>query len=182
MALSKTLRFAILSRDGFKCRYCGRKPPEVELHVDHVQPKSLGGKDKESNLVAACRDCNGGKSDALVEDAAWLQRLREVSTHSRGLFSAEFYCQNHDCSCREITIRFKDYDSTLVDTIKAKGKARCPACHKHMKMHWALSSEELDKRSESRARESVNLQRYLRDHGNPICCPLSAMIDDSLPA
>lgn len=57
------LRFAILKRDGFACHYCGRKPPEVELHVDHVIPVADGGTDDPANLVAACFDCNAGKSD-----------------------------------------------------------------------------------------------------------------------
>jgi 5-methylcytosine-specific restriction endonuclease McrA len=55
------LRFRILERDGFRCRYCGRGTPEVTLHVDHVQSVADGGTDDESNLVASCRDCNLGK-------------------------------------------------------------------------------------------------------------------------
>src|SRR5262249_12475071 len=31
-----TLRFEVFRRDDFRCTYCGRKPPEVVLHVDHV--------------------------------------------------------------------------------------------------------------------------------------------------
>lgn len=59
-------RFLILQRDGFACRYCGRRPPEVILHVDHVQPWSKGGPDDPSNLVTACRDCNLGKQDLTL--------------------------------------------------------------------------------------------------------------------
>jgi len=60
------LRFLVLERDNFTCKYCGRKAPNVELHVDHIQPKSIGGLDELTNLVAACRDCNFGKSDVLL--------------------------------------------------------------------------------------------------------------------
>jgi 5-methylcytosine-specific restriction endonuclease McrA len=56
----------VLEAHGFACRYCGRKAPEVELHVDHVDPVSRGGSDDESNLVAACVDCNLGKSDRTL--------------------------------------------------------------------------------------------------------------------
>lgn len=62
MAVSKRLRFEILRRDNFTCYYCGLKPPETELKVDHVLPVALGGKDEASNLVAACHDCNSGKT------------------------------------------------------------------------------------------------------------------------
>jgi DNA-directed RNA polymerase subunit RPC12/RpoP len=61
MAVSKSLRFEVLRRDGFKCRYCGLKASETELQVDHVKPVTLGGADEASNLVAACFDCNAGK-------------------------------------------------------------------------------------------------------------------------
>lgn len=64
--LSKALRFEILARDGFKCRYCGRAAPQVALHVDHVLPRSAGGIDKASNLAASCADCNHGKSDRVL--------------------------------------------------------------------------------------------------------------------
>lgn len=43
------------------CVYCGRRPPDVELHVDHVVPVAKGGSNELHNLVAACRDCNLGK-------------------------------------------------------------------------------------------------------------------------
>lgn len=66
MSLSPGLRFAILRRDNFQCRYCGRHAPSEELHVDHVHPRSAGGSDRESNLVTACRVCNLGKGGRFV--------------------------------------------------------------------------------------------------------------------
>lgn len=62
MAVSTRTRFEVLKRDDFTCRYCGRKPPEVKLHVDHIVPVSKGGTDDFVNLVTACQDCNLGKS------------------------------------------------------------------------------------------------------------------------
>jgi hypothetical protein len=61
--LSRRLRFAVLFRDGFTCQYCGRKPPEVSLHVDHRNPFSLGGEHSMENLMTACSECNLGKSN-----------------------------------------------------------------------------------------------------------------------
>ena len=60
------LRFRILMRDNFTCSYCGRKPPEVSLEIDHRYPQSLGGKNMWNNLVTSCRDCNGGKGDMIL--------------------------------------------------------------------------------------------------------------------
>jgi hypothetical protein len=62
VSLSKGGRFRILKRDGFRCVYCGRKPPEIQLHVDHATSRKNGGSDEDENLVAACVDCNLGKS------------------------------------------------------------------------------------------------------------------------
>jgi hypothetical protein len=68
MAVSKRLRFEILRRDNHACRYCGAAAPDVPMTVDHVVPTALGGSDDPSNLVAACKDCNAGKS-ASAPDA-----------------------------------------------------------------------------------------------------------------
>lgn len=61
------LRFAILERDGFRCRYCGVTAEASELRVDHVLPVCRGGQSTYENLVTACFPCNAGKSDSLVE-------------------------------------------------------------------------------------------------------------------
>lgn len=62
MSVSKRLRFEIFRRDNHACRYCGASAPEATLTIDHVVPVTLGGTDDPSNLVAACKDCNSGKS------------------------------------------------------------------------------------------------------------------------
>jgi hypothetical protein len=75
MTVSRRLRFEILRRDGYTCRYCGAQAPEVQLAIDHVVPVTLGGTDDPANLVAACHGCNSGKASIhpdspLVEDVA----------------------------------------------------------------------------------------------------------------
>lgn len=76
MAVSKSLRFQVLRRDNHTCRYCGRSAPEVRITVDHVVPEALGGPDTPENLVAACSDCNSGKS-ATPPDAAQVAEVRD---------------------------------------------------------------------------------------------------------
>jgi len=53
----------ILRRDGYRCAYCGVTAKERRLEVDHIVPVSRGGKSVDDNLVAACWQCNNGKSD-----------------------------------------------------------------------------------------------------------------------
>lgn len=64
MAISKRTRYEVLRRDNHTCRYCGGHAPDVVLTIDHVVPRTLGGSDDPSNLVAACKDCNAGKSSS----------------------------------------------------------------------------------------------------------------------
>lgn len=65
MAVSKRTRFEVLRRDNYTCRYC--RSTDNALTVDHVTPLTLGGTDELTNLVAACRDCNSGKSSTVLE-------------------------------------------------------------------------------------------------------------------
>jgi hypothetical protein len=59
--IGKKMRFEIMKRDGFACIYCGRKPPEVALEIDHVVAIAANGAHHPSNMVTACYDCNAGK-------------------------------------------------------------------------------------------------------------------------
>jgi len=60
--ISKSVRFRILKRDGFRCRYCGKSADNgAVLHIDHKIPRCEGGSGNEDNLVTACADCNHGK-------------------------------------------------------------------------------------------------------------------------
>lgn len=64
--ISKSLRFEILTRDGYRCRYCGSSSETAALHIDHILPRAAGGRDDHENLVTACADCNQGKSDRQI--------------------------------------------------------------------------------------------------------------------
>nr|MBV6631388.1 HNH endonuclease [Oceanococcus sp. HetDA_MAG_MS8] len=76
-AIPKKLRFEVFKRDSFTCQYCGRKAPDVLLHIDHIEPVSKGGTDDLLNLITSCVDCNLGKSDRKLADSAVLDKQRE---------------------------------------------------------------------------------------------------------
>lgn len=74
MAVSKRLRYEILRRDNFTCRYCNRT--DAPLRVDHVVPVALGGTDEPTNLVTSCEPCNSGKT-STVPDSPLVAQVRE---------------------------------------------------------------------------------------------------------
>ena len=50
-------------RDVYTCQYCNTPYTKANLTLDHVLPLSKGGKTSWTNIVAACRPCNGRKAD-----------------------------------------------------------------------------------------------------------------------
>ncbi|GAA2082239.1 hypothetical protein GCM10009840_17940 [Pseudolysinimonas kribbensis] len=65
------LRLACLERDGWVCTYCGKALEGDDATADHVTPREAGGRDEMTNLVAACRTCNGRKSDRELMRVDW---------------------------------------------------------------------------------------------------------------
>lgn len=56
-------RQRILKRDNHSCVYCGNKK---DLTIDHLIPKSKGGKNTWDNLVTCCISCNSKKGDKML--------------------------------------------------------------------------------------------------------------------
>ncbi len=77
----------ILRRDRYTCQYCGRQGGE--LTVDHILPKSRGGRSTWENLVTACRTCNLKKGGRTPEEAG-MRLLRPPRAPRLPLFLADF--------------------------------------------------------------------------------------------
>ena len=60
----------IMARDGNRCQYCGRKLSVAQLSIDHVVPKSRGGKSSWLNVVTACNPCNTRKGGRMPAEAS----------------------------------------------------------------------------------------------------------------
>jgi 5-methylcytosine-specific restriction endonuclease McrA len=60
-------RRSLLLRDSYQCAYC----LEHADTIDHVVPKSRGGRHEWTNVVAACRRHNMQKGDRLLEELGW---------------------------------------------------------------------------------------------------------------
>jgi hypothetical protein len=48
----------IIDRDGTSCVWCGYEPWRRDLTVEHLMPRSRGGRSSAENLTVACRGCN----------------------------------------------------------------------------------------------------------------------------
>lgn len=68
----------VIRRDNNTCQYCSAKLPRSSLTIDHVMPKSRGGKYAWNNLSAACKKCNAKKADRTPSEAG-MKLLSEPS-------------------------------------------------------------------------------------------------------
>lgn len=82
----------ILERDAHTCQYCLYKGENLTL--DHVIPRSRGGKDAWDNLVAACVRCNVNKGNRTPEEASMLLRTSPRRPYSSLHFEIARYIKN----------------------------------------------------------------------------------------
>ncbi|WP_353807194.1 HNH endonuclease [Agromyces sp. SYSU T00194] len=64
-------RRGVLRRDEHRCAYCARSATTI----DHVLPRSRGGRDTWENLVACCLRCNNVKGDHTPAEMGWELRF-----------------------------------------------------------------------------------------------------------
>ncbi len=93
-------RFETFKRDCFTCQYCGRKPPSVTLHLDHIVPVSRGGTNERSNLITSCQECNAGKSDVPLGQVPdpihktlqdQVERMEQVKEYNKWISNVKKY-------------------------------------------------------------------------------------------
>lgn len=85
-------RKGVLVRDGYQCIYCSAEPGTIQrgkvltrsdFTIDHIVPRSRGGKDNWTNTACACANCNHRKGDQLPHEAGmkllWEPRMPRTS-------------------------------------------------------------------------------------------------------
>ncbi|MDM4763726.1 HNH endonuclease [Galbitalea sp. SE-J8] len=70
-------RRGVLRRDDNRCGYCGGSASTI----DHILPRSRGGKDSWENLVACCLRCNNLKSDRTPQEMNWTLLVTPKAPH-----------------------------------------------------------------------------------------------------
>lgn len=66
----------IYVRDGFVCQYCDKRLPRSKLNLDHIIPKSKGGRTTWENIVCSCVECNLRKANRTPAEAG-MKLLRQ---------------------------------------------------------------------------------------------------------
>ena len=105
--IDQWISWEVYERDGYRCRYCGRRAP---LTVDHVILWEHGGATVPANLVAADRRCN--KLRGSMEYSEWIES-KEYRMVSAGLTEG-----GHELN-RAILSRLEE-----LRAIKQKGRSR----------------------------------------------------------
>jgi 5-methylcytosine-specific restriction endonuclease McrA len=75
---SPVTRRGVLRRDEARCGYCGG----TATTIDHIMPRSRGGKNSWENLVACCLRCNNQKSDRTPQEMGWQLRTTPRAPHA----------------------------------------------------------------------------------------------------
>ena len=74
-------RVNVFARDKYTCQYCGVEPPRGQLNLDHVIPRSLGGRTTWENVVCSCVACNRKKGGRTPTQA--MLRVRRSQQRTR---------------------------------------------------------------------------------------------------
>lgn len=116
MSVSKKVRFEVFKRDLFTCQYCGKRPPDVVLEVDHVHPRCDGGSDDMDNLTTSCWDCNRGKAGnglgnvaPAVDEMARLAAIQEMAERSKLLLQEQRASRSHEEAMSETITQVIDW-------------------------------------------------------------------------
>jgi 5-methylcytosine-specific restriction endonuclease McrA len=72
----------LFARDNHQCQYCGQTRPLSQLSLDHVVPRSLGGRTTWENIVCSCLKCNSRKGGRTPSQAGMALLSQPVKPHS----------------------------------------------------------------------------------------------------
>jgi 5-methylcytosine-specific restriction endonuclease McrA len=84
----------ILKRDAYTCQYCGRNGGE-RMTIDHIIPRSLGGRTVWENVVSACRACNLKKGNKTLGDTGMRLLRKPTRPRSASYLGILAYASHH---------------------------------------------------------------------------------------
>ena len=117
--IPRAIRDKVLSRDGFKCQYCGDVFPADQLTIDHLIPLAMGGPDEVTNYISACGPCNSRKGHLALHEFAATLKLDPKSLPVHG----DPVLENESLPYQIRLIRERVFNRIREGTLKARGKS-----------------------------------------------------------
>jgi 5-methylcytosine-specific restriction endonuclease McrA len=94
MGYVKVSRKNVWARDNGTCQYCGKTISIKDSSLDHVIPRSRGGKKIWKNIVLSCVPCNQKKDDKTPQEAN--MRLRSIPVKPKNIEIAHILAKNKE--------------------------------------------------------------------------------------
>lgn len=115
-AKAKYNRRNLYIRDDYCCQYCAKKFTTNDLTIDHVIPKSHGGKLTWENTVTACKDCNFRKGNRIIKP---LKPAVKPSWHQLNQYSKRYPLVIPDAAWQDF-IQWPDDKLTVAANVTAE--------------------------------------------------------------
>lgn len=80
----------VLQRDEWTCVYCGVGVDEDTFSIDHILPRSRGGRSSFENTVCACKPCNSKKANKTPAEAGMRLRVKPARPANLNPIRAKF--------------------------------------------------------------------------------------------
>ncbi len=92
MTIIERLRAFVRQRARFLCEYChsSEEASAAQFAIDHIQPRSLGGKDEPENLALACQRCNGYRYNFITGIDPMTQEVMPLFNPRQQVWSEHF--------------------------------------------------------------------------------------------
>jgi len=103
--ISGSTRYKVFLRAKNRCENCGISKDKKALEVDHIIPRSKGGKDELSNFQALCYTCNSQKSNK--DDTHFRKILESYNDRKKGCVFCDI-SKNKIVKSNELAVVIKD--------------------------------------------------------------------------
>ena len=84
-------RANIMARDNFQCQYCAKDLVSRDVTMDHVIPRSQGGKTSWENIVCCCAACNRKKGGRTPVEARMLLLKKPIKPDWLPVLNIKFH-------------------------------------------------------------------------------------------